>query len=82
MVSLCDRHGAMVLNCSALLYEYIYAQHTCRQAHIQLHTGINTHASVHTLASASVFANTLKMDCSGPVVTIQAAITVTGRTFN
>lgn len=80
VVSLCDRHRAVVLTCSApLLYEYI-----CRQPHIKLHTGINMNASMHTVASLCVFANTtrLKMDHSVTVVTIQAAITMTGRTFN
>lgn len=51
---------------------------------MKLHTGINIHASIHTLCIFKRICKhtQIKMDCSVTVVTIRAAITVTGRTFN
>lgn len=83
VVSLCDRYRAIVLTCSALLFKLYMHKYSRNEAHLRLHTGINIHASIKTLAFSHVFANThVKMDCSVTVATVQAAITVTGRTFN
>lgn len=83
VVSLCDWPKATILTFSALLYK------THTQTHKQAHKRQVTHSRKHACkrARSCIFKCICKhtqseMDRSVTVVTIQAAITVTGRTFN